>query len=493
MSVAAVGDWVLSCRDIVRSFGATRALRGVDLDIGRGKVHALLGENGAGKSTLLRCFAGLQKPDGGTLLVRGRALHAGSCAAAARAGIGMLEQSGGLADSLTVIGNLAPAAAGLGRLRWRSVRARVSDALAEQGCFARLDALTGSLSCGERLKVELARLLLAGRSILLLDEPVSALSCAEEEALYARLGKLAGEGVSVLVTGHRVHRLLAAADTVHVLRKGRLTLRSARAGALSAAQVREAMFGGEEVSPKSVDREDVRPGANVLELRSLVLPGFAHSNDLTVRAGEIVGVAGMSGNGQRELMEVLAGLAEPRSGDVLVGGVRVAAGARRAAGLRCIMEDPAADACMPGMTVAENLALHVHARPPFSHFGLLDAAQIRSWARGMVRAHSLAVRSTRARFGWLSGGNQRKLLVARETFGGCLALVAHNPAAGLDRRAATALSGRLESLRSAGTGILLIAEELDLLAQLPTKLFLMEAGKLRVQPRDSNMARIIAG
>ena len=463
----------LSCCGLSHSFGEMRSLNQVQMRFVAGQIHAIFGENGAGKTTLLRCLAGLLKPYAGEIAVAGFKLPLGSSKTAAAAGIGLLTQSSSLAEDLSIFSNLAHACCGFGLIRKPPALARMKRLLHELGCQAEPFCIAGQLSVGERKLVELARLIFCGRKILLLDEPSAALADSEENALYRRLRTLAEQGSTVIITGHKIERLLPVVDTASVFRAGSLVF-SKPCSDTHPEQVRNAMFGVPSVLNLPA-KQTSSSNKIALELSALVVARFTKPINLRVYQGEIVGLTGIAGSGQRELMEALMGFAEPTGGQILIAGLNVPVSQRRAAGLRCIPEEPAADACMPSMTVAENLVLHDYTQPPQSRMGFLCSKMITARAQRIIDTHQLAVPSPSYLFSWLSGGNQRKLLIARETEDSCGALAAHNPSAGLDRRSLLTLTARLKAMRAAGCGILLLAEDNLWLAETADRILTINA------------------
>ena len=459
---------VLSIDGATVRYGSKVAVDGVSLDLACGRVHALLGENGAGKSSLLRVVAGMIPPAAGRISFGQR-----------RQGTGMMRQDAGLVAGMSVIENLALIAdCQAWRIDWPDFRRRALCLLAEQGLEdVDLDCDVRELGFGQRQKVALAGLDLSGCRFLLLDEPVAALAPVEADVLLAGVRRRAGAGAGVLIASHRIEEILAVADWVHVMRNGRLSL-SRPAAQTDLREVRRAIFGGRKKAV--LPRPKAAADRVALELSEVVLPGFSRRINLQLAAGEIVGIAGMAGNGQNELIEVLSGFRSPASGTIRIGDEALSRGNGRRLGMRCIMEDPLADACMPDMTIAENLVLHDHGRPPYaSRHGMLQGRAIAAHASRVIERVRLAARSASDPLRCLSGGNQRKLVVQRELAGAAVAVAAHNPTAGLDAAAASAVIDSLLRSCQRGAAVLLCSEDLDILSDCSTRLMVMSRGSLQ--------------
>ena len=459
MSAAAI-----SVRGLRKDYGATAALRGVSLELAPGRVHGLLGENGAGKSTLLRVLAGAERADGGTAGVAPRDAV-------------LAPQQGSLLAELTVLENFAIARPALGRIDWRGLAAQAQERLAELGVELDLAAPAGALEPGVARLAEYARALWLDRPLVLLDEPAALLNQLQAELLFAALRRQAEKGTAFVVSSHRIAELRDAAAELHVLRQGALTLSRPRERA-SAAELEEAMFGA--AAPPARAAAVSPAGAPVLAVRGLVLRAYPQARvDLEVRAGEAVAVVGMAGNGQRELMDALCGLAEPAAGAIELRGAALPRGNLKRHGVGRLPSDPAAAAAAPSMTVAENATMHEHVGGGWRR-GLapLSWRACAAAAAERIRADRLAVASPQDEFAWLSGGNQRKLLLARECGGETVLLLARNPEAGLDLQAMAVLRERLGRARAAGAAVLFMAEDLDFVAQMADRVLLLERGSL---------------
>ena len=458
-------EGAISMRELSKSYGAIRALRDVSIELEPGCIHALLGENGAGKSTLLQILAGLESADSGATGID-------------PADVALARQQGSLIDELSVLENYALAQPGLGRIAWDELAAAAQDGLRELGLDLDVFTPVAQLDAGSTRLVEYARVLWLGRKLVLLDEPAAMLNQIQAQRLFAAIERRAGQGTTFMISSHRVAELLELVSHAHVLRRGSL-VKSAKCTELDVAAVGTAMFG--EATPESMDAPAPAQDAGDVVLAALGLKLDAYPAaqvDVQVRQGEIVAIVGMAGNGQRQLLEALCGLAAPGSGSIEFKGAPLPPGNLREQGLGRLPEDIAASTA-PTMTVTENATMHEHI--------------VRGWRRGLgwvswracaaataalIRSERLAVASAQDEFAWLSGGNQRKLLLAREGEDAVQLLLLHNPEAGLDMQATSALLQRLERWRSERVAVLLIAEDLDFVAQAADRILLIERGSL---------------
>ena len=467
---------LLEFRGIGKRFGGVPALAGVDLALARGEIHALLGENGAGKTTLVRTAIGLVRPDSGALLVDGRAVALPDPAAAARHGIGMVHQHFTLAPGLTVAENLLLGTAPALFTR-RALERRARAALLRHGVTLDPARRVRELAVGERQHLEIAKALERGGRVLILDEPTAVLAPAEADALFERLEALRAAGRAVLLITHRLDEVLQVAQRVTVLRAGRVVLAAARAD-VSAATLTEALFGGGLERPPA-RRGAAATGATVLRARTLSGPGFGPV-DLELRAGECVLIAGVDGHGQGELIETLVGLRRPAGGRLERPrrGIAFVSGDRHATGLAL------------DLSVAENVALRPGLLPrPWYSRRELAAAVAPALARFDVRREDpwQPARS-------LSGGNQQRVVLARELAAAPALVLAENPTRGLDLRSARLVRGELRAAVAGGAAALVATTDLDEALELADRLLVAHRGRLH--PCDVSrtaVARTLAG
>jgi ABC-type uncharacterized transport system ATPase subunit len=492
----------LRLRGITRRFGALVANDGIDLDLARGEVLALLGENGAGKTTLMNILFGHYVADAGTVEVAdagGRlvSLPAGSPQAALAAGIGMVHQHFALADNLSVFDNIVLGSESLWRpaRRQGTARARLAALIEASGLAVPLDAAVAALSVGERQRVEILKALYRDARILILDEPTAVLTPQEAEGLFATLRRLAAQGLAIVFISHKLAEVLAISRRVVVLRGGRVVARMATA-AVDRAALAEAMVGRQV---PSVQKRPAEPGAAVLALENVGLRGadgrpLLDGVSLQVRRGEVLGIAGVSGNGQAALAELVSGLAVPQSGWMTLfdrpalGGTPAA---MVAAGVGRIPEDRHRDGVVGDMTVWETIALEDYRRPESQRWGLLRRGALRDRARRLIGAYDVRCQGPEARTRLLSGGNIQKLILGRVLDRSPGLVLACQPTRGLDVGAVAEIHARLLAARDRGAGVLLVSEDLDELFALSDRIAVLYRGRLTAA-RDTGALTIRA-
>jgi len=477
------GSPLVAMVGVTKRFGDVVANDAVSFEARAGEVHALLGENGAGKSTLMSVLAGLYRPDAGQLFLDGRPIAFRSPRDAIQAGIGMVYQHFMLVEALTVAENIVLGAQQYGF--WLDVK-RIRDqvrALGQRFGFAiDPDAFVWQLSLGERQRVEIVRLLCYGARVLVLDEPTAVLTPQESDQLLQTLREMAATGLCIIFISHKLREVLAVADRITVLRRGRVvaTIPARQADPQELARL---MVGRAIDFPQPLPRS---PGSPVLEVAGLTARddrgrAALQGIDLTLRAGEILGIAGVAGNGQRELAECLSGLRRIDQGSVRVVGRDLTNRSPRAfleAGVAFVPEDRLGTGLCPGLTLWENAVLRRYRSAPFARRGLLDRAAARAFAQEIVSRYQVQPPSIDARAGALSGGNQQKLLLARELSFQPVLLIAMHPTRGVDIGATETVYRALLAQRDRGTGILLISEDLDELLMLCDRLAVLYEGRL---------------
>ncbi len=476
--------------DMKKSFGAVRALDGVSARFEPGSFHALLGENGAGKSTLVKCLMGFYAADSGTIRIGGEARAIHDPRAAHAAGLGMVYQHFTLVPSMTVAENLVLARADLPAvIDWRVERKRI-DAFLERMPF-RLDpdAPATALAAGEKQKLEILKQLYLGVRVLILDEPTSVLTPQESDEVLSHARRLADAGLlTVVLITHKFREVRAHAGDVTVLRGGK-NAGGGKVAALDTDALIEMTF-GTRPAPVSAARTEGAAGGTYLELRALSALNDRGSPavrelSLQVAAGEIVGVAGVSGNGQKELVEVLAGQREPESGSIAVAGKPYgrSRAEMRASGVYLLAEEPLNSSCVRAMSVAENLALRDFDAPGCTRDEkrggwFVDRAAIERNARDLIGRFGIRCAGPGARIDTLSGGNVQRTVLARELGGDVRLLIAQNPCLGLDFAATREIRERVLQARNQGAAVLLLSEDLDELLELADRIVVMLDGRL---------------
>ncbi|ERJ19596.1 ABC transporter ATP-binding protein [Salinisphaera shabanensis E1L3A] len=480
---------ILETLGVGKVFGATRALDDVTLRVAPRGIHALLGENGAGKSTLVKCLAGFHRPSSGQIMIGGRERVLRSPRDAHAAGVGMVYQHFTLAPNLTVLENLVlavPDRNGVSarRIDWKAERARFAQQIDELPFDADLDVTVSSLSSGQKQKVEIIKQLCLGPRILILDEPTSVLTPDEADEVLGTLHEMTrDQDLAVILITHKMREVFAYADRVTVLRGGRVT-GDDEIGALDADALSEMMIGEVEIA-KSPERAPTAADNVLLRIENLSADndrGVRALDDvnLTVAAGEIVGVAGVSGNGQTELAQVLAGQRRAMAGRIQVHE-EVYSGTRAEIsrhGMHCLPEEPLRNACVPDMSVADNLAFRHFDRPEYSLGGLfMRGAPLARRAATLMERFNVKPREPRLPMASLSGGNVQRAALARELGEDVDILVVTNPCFGLDVAAVAQIHAQLMDARNAGTAVLLISEDLDELLTLADRLVVLFEGR----------------
>jgi ABC-type uncharacterized transport system ATPase subunit len=474
---------------ISKRFGAVLANDGVDLVLRRGTVHAVMGENGAGKSTLMSILFGLVTADSGEIHVDGRPVAFASPLEAISAGIGMVHQHFRLFDSMSVAANVVFGAEPrrFGLLDRRAAEARVRELGGRYGLAIDPRARVSSLSAGERQRVEILKALHRDATILILDEPTAVLTPGEVSSLFAVIRRAADSGTTVVLVTHKINEVLSVSDEVTVLRDGRVTGRFAT-NETSSAELVHAMTGREVLTVSN--EGGVAPGETVLEVADAVIRTHGVTRlenvSFSVRAGEIVGVAGVSGNGQHELVEAILGTRALASGSITLLGTDVTNRSvrdRRALGVAVIPEDRRGEGSAVTMSIAENLALGHHRSTPIgaSHGirrGWISLRAQKARARQLIAEFDVRTSGAEQSVGSLSGGNAQKVVIARELAHDAPLLIAEQPTQGVDVGAIEAIHGRLLDYRSTGRGVLLVSHEISELLALADRTVVMLDGAI---------------
>ncbi len=476
---------------ISKRFGSIQANYLVNLSVAAGEVVGLLGENGAGKSTLMNVLYGLHRPDTGAIFLDGAQIDVSSPAAARAFGIGMVHQHFMLVQNHTVAENIALALADAPV--WDPVPfacAKIGEFGDRYGLKVDPIARVCDLSAGEQQRVELLKALMSGARWLVLDEPTSVLTPSETDELFVLMKRMTGEGHGIIFISHKLDEVLAITDRVVVLRHGRPAgeCRTKEADQASLAR----LMIGRQIDKPSITHLTV-PGEPVLEISGLNAAGSrgplsVNGATLTVRSGEIVGIAGISGNGQRELLETIAGMRPASAGTVRLCGTDITRDdvrARTAAGLAFVPEDRLHTGTVPSFSLVDNAILRDAHRELFSRHGFLDTAKARERSERLISEYEVATPGSDTPLRTLSGGNVQKFLLGRELDASPKLLLAAHPTYGVDIAAAAVIHRVMLERKSAGAAILLVSEDLDELLALSDKIGVMFRGELRAMiPRD---------
>ncbi len=486
------GRVVVDMRGIRKEFPGVVACDGANLTVRAGTIHALLGENGAGKTSLVNVLSGVYLPDAGEIWVHGRQRQFHSPADAIAAGIGMVHQEFRLVPTLTVFENVVLGSAPR-YLQTGQIIERVAHLAATYSLQTDPSRPVWQLSVGERQRVEILKALWRDADVLVLDEPTAVLTPAEADALGATLRSMADRGRSVIYISHKLDEVLAVCDEATVLRNGVTVAQPHSLAGVDRSDLAEMMVGE---AATHIQRPTDHPGGDVvLELQGICalsdrgLPAL-HSVDLDVRAGEIVGVAGVSGNGQRELAEAIAGLRPTTAGTLLLSGsdvTKTSPRVRSRAGLAYVPEDRLGVGLAPTMSVVDNAMLRSYRS--MRRKLMLDLKRCEDFCKRLVERFGVQVGRVHEPVSALSGGNLQRLLLGRELTGEPKALIAAQPTRGLDVAGIAAIQSQIVSQRTAGVAVLLISEDLDELLALSDRLIVMYEGHVAARMDPTEVTR----
>ena len=483
---------------IRKSFPGVVALDGVDIEVNRGEVMGLLGENGAGKSTLMSILFGLYSRDAGSIEIEGKPAMIRNSGDAIGLGLGMVHQSFTLVPNLTAMENIILGAepSRVGVIDWKEARQKVTELTNQVGLEVPMNHQVEDLPTGFKQRTEILKALLRGAKILILDEPTAVLTPLESEELFRSIKRLTAGGTTVIFITHKLKEVMSITNRITIMRKGKviatMDTKDATVDTLANAMV------GREVERKFVFA-DYQPGEIILDIKDLTVSALhnPHAVDrcsLSVREGEIVGLAGVEGNGQSELVEAIMGLRRPLSGTITLRGKLVnelSTSEILKLSVGHVPEDRALNGLILDFSISENVILGSANRPTFSQRGVLVAGKVREFARRVVSTFNVSAAGIEVRARNLSGGNQQKVIVGRELANEPRLLVAHQPTRGLDVASTEYIQSLLVSARNAKRGVLLISADFDEVLDLSDRILVLYEGKIIGElQRGSNIGEL---
>ena len=496
-------DNLVEMKGITKRFPGVIANEDVDFELRPGEIHALLGENGAGKSTLMSVLAGLYRPEAGTVFVRGNPASFNSPRDAIDLGIGMIHQHFTLIQSQTVTENIL---LGLDEPRFLmrlSHYDKQMEHIGDQfGLQVTPDAKIWQLSVGEQQRVEILKMLYRGVQVLIMDEPTSVLAPQEIDELFKTLRSMIAEGKSIVFISHKLHEVMSIADRITILRQGKVTAAGIEPAATSKAELANLMVGRKVFFDLEVGASE--PGEVVLELQGVSaendrrLPAL-RGVDLKVRSGEIVGVAGVAGNGQSELGEIITGLRKCTSGHILINGNEITNRSARTSidfGVAHIPEDRTHVGTAPNLSITDNLIMKKYRDPPLAKRASLDRDAAQDMAQGLKDEYTILAPSIETPTRMLSGGNLQRVILAREISSEPTLLIAMQPTRGLDVGAIEGVQRLLLEQREAGSAILLVSEELEEILILADRIVVIYEGEIvadGVEPDPAKIGLLMTG
>ncbi len=497
---------VIEMKDIVKKFGDVIANDHVNFQVEKGEIHALLGENGAGKSTIMSMLSGIYRPDSGSILINGRHVMIRSPKESMALGVGMVHQNFRLVDTLTAIENII-----LGETNdkwrgtsWRKKKQKEIEEIAEKyGLNFPLSVPIWQLSVGEQQRVEIVKTLYRGADIIIFDEPTSVLTPGEVEQLFLTMQELRRNGKTMIITTHKLKEVMEIADRISVMRKGKMIAQMLKEE--TTIQELANLMVGQEMA-EGILIQPVEIGAPIIEVKNLVVrtdQGIHAINgiDFAIHEHEIVGIAGVAGNGQKELAEALTGLIPWKSGEIIFNHkklVNPSVSELIDKGIAHIPENRMKSGLAGNLGVVENLLMKSYRKEHRAKFGLLNKKANTEWARNLIQQFDVRTPDLLSPVGQLSGGNQQKLLFAREIDLKPKLMIAVHPTQGLDVGATRSVHEMLVHLRETGSGVLLISEDLDEVMHLSDRILVLYNGKIngnlkRGQAEKEMIGQLMAG
>lgn len=495
-----MAEFILEALNISKAFGGVAALDDVSLKLKHHSFHALLGENGAGKSTLVKCIMGYYQPDSGQLLFNNKQEVMSSPQVAAAKGIGMVYQHFTLIPNMTIAENILLSRPNVPLvIPWKTAIEELTAKMQGMPFQFDLNRHVRDLSVGEKQKVEITKQLLLDSKILILDEPTSVLTPTEADEVLGKVYALTQAGkLSVLMISHKFREVMQYADTVTVLRKGKYVGTAATCD-VTTENLSDMMLGGDKVKAppprETLAEQPVRLQVNNLSVKDDQLLDAIKNISFSIRGGEILGIAGVSGNGQKQLVEALAGQRPKSSGDIKVAGREYLPTQERALaeGFYCLPEEPLRNACVPNMSLEDNLSLRQFNQAAFSRWGwLLNRKAIRTHAVKKIAEYAVRTQGPGQMIKGLSGGNVQRVVLARELAANVNILVVANPCFGLDFKAVADIRGRILMARNQGAAVLLLSEDLDEVLALSDRLYVISGGQLLYEatPQQADLTTI---
>ncbi|MHC1784281.1 MAG: ABC transporter ATP-binding protein [Anaerolineaceae bacterium] len=488
---------VVSMRGIVKKFPGVLANDHVDFDLRKGEIHALLGENGAGKSTLMNVLAGLYKQENGTILINGKSHSFSSPRSSIQAGIGMIHQHFMLVPSQSVTENVL---LGLDdprfRMNLKEYDRRIDEMGERFGLKVDPKAKIWQISVGEQQRVEILKMLYRGVEVLIMDEPTAVLAPLEIEELFKTLRLMVAQGKSIIFISHKLNEIMAIADRVTVLRRGKVTAAGVNVKKTNRVELARLMVGRDvlfTIEKKPVKVGDVRLSIEDLHAENDKCLSCLKGVSLNVRAGEIVGLAGVAGNGQSELADVITGLRKSTKGKIIVDGKdntnkSVSSGIK--SGVSHIPEDRTHVGSAPNLSVTDNVIMKRYHDEPIGHGWFINAIAAKNYAEELKKIYDIIVPTTQTPVRLLSGGNLQRVILAREISSHPTVMVAVQPTRGLDVGAIEGVHRLLLAQRENGSAILLISEELEELLSLCDRIYVIYEGKIMGEVKDGNVDEI---